>query len=250
MQTRTGKALGVVAATAAIALSLPVAVSAHADDPTPTPTPTTTPTTTPSTPVAPIPNPEGQGCDAYKQAVATGPGSFTSMATGSLSSAVANNPQLTTLSAALSGRLNPQVNLVNTLDAGQYILFAPVDDAFAKLPPEQLNALKTDPVALTSLLDYHAVLGLLGPGDVHGKLTTLQGKQVTVKGSGGDITVDDAKVVCGGIHTSGSIIYMIDTVLDPASAQSTTATTSTSTATSTSTTETTAAPSTTPTPAR
>lgn len=241
MQTRTAKALGAGAAIAAIALSLPVAVSAHADDPTPTPTPTTT------TPVAPIPNPEGQACDAYKQQVPTGPGSFTSVATDSLSSAVANNPQLTTLSAALSGRLNPQVNLLNTLDAGQYILFAPVDDAFAKLPPEQLNALKTDPVALTSLLDYHVVLGLLGPGDVHGKLTTLQGKQVTVKGSGGDITVDDAKVTCGGIHTSSSIIYMIDTVLDPASAQQPT-TAATSLATST--TETTAAPSTTATPAR
>jgi uncharacterized surface protein with fasciclin (FAS1) repeats len=245
VKIRTVRAFGGVAAIAAIAVSLPLAVTAYADDPTPTPT----------TPVAPIPNPEGPGCDAYKQQLPTGPGSFTSMATESASAALANNPMLTTFSAAISGRLNPQVNLVSVLDNGPYIVFAPVDDAFAKLPPEQLDALKTNGAALTNLLFYHMALGILGPEDLHGKLTTQQGKQVTVTGKGGDIKVDDsAKVVCGGINASNARIYMIDTVLDPASAtqststETTTATSSTQTSTATSPTET-PAPSTPPKPA-
>lgn len=230
--------IGGVAAITAIALSLSLAVTANGD-PEPTPTPTET------TPVAPIPNPQGPGCDAYTQQVPTGAGSVTSMATEPLATALANNPMLTTFNAAISGQLNPQVNLVNMLNNGPYVVFAPVNDAFAKLPAEQLDALKTNATALTNLLYYHLVLSLLGPDDVHGVWTTQGGKQVTVNGKGGDITVEDAKVVCGGIHASNAVIYMIDTVLDPGSATPSTSTAPTSatppTATST---DTTAAPST------
>jgi uncharacterized surface protein with fasciclin (FAS1) repeats len=222
VKTRTFKLFGGVAATAAIAVSLPLAVTAYADDPTPTPTSTTAP-------AAPIADPQGPGCDAYKQRVPSGTGSLTSMATESNSAALANNPMLTTFSAALSGKLNPAVNLVSVLDNGPYVVFAPVDDAFAKLPPEQLEALKTNAPALTSLLFYHMALGILGPDDVHGKLTSQQGKQLTVTGKGGDIKVDDsAKVVCGGITAGNARIYMIDTVLDPAAALPANATTTTS----------------------
>ena len=222
-----------------------VTVTAHGD-PAPSPTPTTTTTTTTPTPTLQPPDPQGPGCDAYKKQVPTGNGSFAGMATESLTAAVASNPMLTTLNAAISGQLNPAVNLVGTLNAGTYILFAPVDDAFAQLPPGQLDALKADPTALSNLLSYHVVLGQLYPEDVHGKLTTLQGKQVTVTGKGGDVKVDDtAKVVCGGITTANGVIYMIDTVLDPAASveSSTTSTTTTATATTTTTTitETTAA---------
>ena len=48
--------------------------------------------------------------------------------------AASNNPLLTTLTAAVSGKLNPNVNLVDTLNGGQFTLFAPVDDAFAQAP--------------------------------------------------------------------------------------------------------------------
>jgi uncharacterized surface protein with fasciclin (FAS1) repeats len=239
VKTRTGtKWIGGVTAITAIALSLPLAVTAYGD-------PEPTPTTTATTPVAPIPNPEGPGCGAYTQQVPTGAGSVTSMATEPVATALANNPMLTTFNAAISGQFNPRVNLVNMLNNGPYIVFAPVNDAFAKLPPEQLDALKTDGTALTNLLFYHMVLGLLGPEDVHGELTTQQGKRVTVKGKGGDITINDAKVVCGGIHASNAVIYMIDTVLDPASA---TQSTSTQTTSATPTAETTAAPSSTKAP--
>ncbi len=234
MKTRAGRIVGLTAAATAIALSMGVTVTAHGD-PEPSPTPTTTTTTT----LQP-PDPQGPGCDAYKKQVPTGNGSFAGMATESLTAAVASNPMLTTLNAAISGQLNPAVNLVGTLNAGTYILFAPVDDAFAQLPPGQLDALKADPTALSNLLSYHVVLGQLYPEDVHGKLTTLQGNQVTVSGKGGDIKVDDtAKVVCGGITTANGVIYMIDTVLNPAnSIASTTTSTTTSPTSSTTTTST------------
>jgi uncharacterized surface protein with fasciclin (FAS1) repeats len=239
MKTRAGTIAGLTAAATAITFSMFVTVTAHSDPP-PEPAPPSTTQTAP-----PPPNPEGSGCDAYKQANPTGKGSFTGMANAPMADALASDPMLTTFNAAISGQFNPAVNLVSTLNTGDHIVFAPVDDAFAQLPPEKLNALKSDPTALANLLNYHVVLGLLYPGDVHGKLTTLQGSQVTVKGSGGDIKLDDvAKVVCGGIRTKNGVIYMIDTVLDPAtspaaSPTSTTPTTPTSTPSSTSPTSTT-----------
>lgn len=240
MKTRVGKMTGLSAAAAAIALSMGVTVTAHGD-----PEPSPTPTTATSTPVLQPPDPQGPGCDAYKKQVPSGNGSFAGMATESLPDAVANNPMLTTLNSAITGQLNPAVNLVGTLNSGTYILFAPVNDAFAELPPEKLEALKADPAALSNLLSYHVVLGQLYPEDVHGKLTTLQGSQVTVTGKGGDIKVDDvAKVVCGGITAANGVIYMIDTVLDPAGALPASATTTTSSS-ATSTTETTSPTSTT-----
>ncbi len=236
MKTRTGSMLGLVAAGTAIALSMGVTVTAHGD-----PVPSPTPRTTTATSTVEVPDPEGAGCDTYKHQVPTGNGSFKSMATELTTDAVANNPMLTTLNEAISGQLNPAVNLTGTLNSGEYILFAPTDDAFAKLPPGQLDALKADPTALSNLLHYHVVLGVLYPEDVHGKLTTLQGNQVTVTGKGGDIKVDDvAKVVCGGITAHNGVIYMIDSVLNPAEsiASSTTATTSTTPTTPTTTAET------------
>jgi uncharacterized surface protein with fasciclin (FAS1) repeats len=234
------KTLGVAAAITAIAFSIPTAVTASADDPTPTPT------TTVSTPVAPIPDPQGPGCDAYKAGLPAG--GAAAVAKMSVTQAIANNPDLKTFNAAISGQLNPAVNVVSVLDNGPYIVFAPTDEAFAQMDPATLDALKADPAALTSMIYYHMVLGLLGADEVHGKFPTQQGKQITVTGKGGDIKVDDvAKVVCGDIEPANARIYMIDTVLDPANAISGTATTTTSPTTTTSTTSAEApAPATTP----
>jgi uncharacterized surface protein with fasciclin (FAS1) repeats len=226
---------------AAIAFSIPTAVTAYADDPTPTPSTTaSTPSTTVSTPVAPIPDPQGPSCDAYKKTLPAG--GAAAVADEPVTTAIANNPDLSTFNSAISGGLNPEVNITSVLDNGPYIVFAPTNDAFAKLDPAQLAALQADPAALTSVVYYHSVLGLLGADDVHGKLTTQQGSQITVTGKGGDIKVDDvAKVVCGDISAANARIYMIDTVLDPANAlgPNETVTTSPTTTTTTSTTETT-----------
>lgn len=71
--------------------------------------------------------------------------------------AASNNPELTTLTAALSGQLNPQVNLVDTLNSGQYTVFAPTNAAFSKLPASTIDELKTNSSLLTSILTYHVV---------------------------------------------------------------------------------------------
>ena len=244
------KTAGAAAAFAAIALSIPTAVSAYADEPTPAPaTPTTTvstpapatPTTTVSTPVARIPDPQGPGCDAYNTALTARGGTPASVILEKASTAIAANPDLSDFNAAISGQWNPAVNLVSVLDNGPYNVFAPTNEAFAKLDPAELEALKANPAELTSVLYYHMALGLLGPDDSHGKLTTQQGKQITITGKGGDLKFDDtAKVVCGGISAQNAKLYMIDTVLNPNNALAADATTTTSptTTTETSTTET------------
>src|SRR5579859_5595153 len=76
----------------------------------------------------------GPGCAGYAKQVPTGPGSVAGMAQDPVAVAASNNPMLTTLTAAVSGKLNPQVNLVDTLDGAQFTVFAPTDAAFAKLP--------------------------------------------------------------------------------------------------------------------
>src|ERR1700740_243800 len=80
----------------------------------------------------------------YAAQVPTGPGSVTGMAQDPVAVAASNNPLLKTLTAAVSGQLNPNVNLVDTLDGGQFTVFAPVDAAFAKIPPPTIDSLKTD----------------------------------------------------------------------------------------------------------
>nr|WP_221218744.1 MULTISPECIES: fasciclin domain-containing protein [unclassified Mycolicibacterium] len=248
--------MGVAAALAAIAVAIPTAVQAYAD-PTPTPTTPAAPTTTtsafPAVGPTQLPDPQGSGCDAYKNRIPTGAGSFASMGTQRATAAIAANPDLSTFSAAISGGLDPAVNIVSVIDGGPYVVFAPTNDAFAKLDESTLAQLKSDPALLTSTLFYHLVLGYLGPDDLHGKMPTQQGSVVNVTGKGGDIKInDDVKVVCS-YTASGAYIYMIDTVLSPGdapepnTATTTTSTSATETPTSTSAETSSSAPSTTPT---
>ena len=173
---------------------------------------TSTATATPS-----ASNLVGSGCAAYARQVPSGAGSIVGMSQSPVAVAASNNPQLTTLVKALTGKLNPSVNLVQKLDSGQYTVFAPVNSAFAKLPEATLNnlALAANAKQLTSLLDYHVVKGELLPADVDGTLPTLEGDMLTVTGSGDGITVNGANVICGGIQTANATVYLIDTVLTP-----------------------------------
>src|SRR6476469_3251544 len=101
----------------------------------------------------------GPGCSGYAAQVPTGPGSVTGMAQDPVAVAASNNPLLTTLTAAVSGQLNPDVNLVDTLNGGQFTVFAPTDSAFAKIDPATIEKLKTDAPLLTKILTYHVVPG-------------------------------------------------------------------------------------------
>lgn len=218
MKTRTSKAIGVAVSAAAIALSVPLSITANAE---------------PSTPVAEIPDPQGPDCGAFKEALPNWKG----LADLPVSTALASIAEISTFSSAISGQLNPAVNITSVLDNGPYVVFAPTNEAFAELPPEQLEVLRTDPAALTSLVYYHAFLGLLGPDDVKGQRPTQEGTEIEVTGSGGDIQVNETtEVVCGGIQAQNARIYIVDKVLNPAEAPAPitpTATSTTETATTT-----------------
>ncbi|KQQ05348.1 MULTISPECIES: fasciclin domain-containing protein [unclassified Rathayibacter] len=165
----------------------------------------------------PAANLVGSGCAAYAEQVPDGSGSVAGMALDPVATAASNNPLLTTLTAAVSGALNPDVNLVDTLNGSEFTVFAPVDDAFAKLDAATLETLKTPEGAatLSSILTYHVVPGQIAPDDIDGTHTTVQGGDVTVTGSGDDIKVNDASVICGGVQTANATVYLIDTVLTP-----------------------------------
>ncbi|WP_421742805.1 fasciclin domain-containing protein [Cellulomonas sp.] len=157
----------------------------------------------------------GPGCADYAAAVPDGAGSVTGMSTDPVAVAASNNPLLTTLTAAVSGGLNPDVNLVDTLNGDEFTVFAPVDDAFAKIDAATIESLKTDSATLSSILTYHVVPGQLSPDMVTGTQTTVQGGTVEVTGSGDSLMVNGATVICGGVHTANATVYLIDSVLMP-----------------------------------
>ena len=227
--------LGVAAAIAAIAVAIPTAVQAYAD-PTPTPVEPAAPTATAAATPTKVPDPQGPGCDAYRKAVPTGAGSIPAMAGQTASQAIANNPDLSTFSAAISGTLNPEINIISVLDGGPYIVFAPTDAAFAALDPATVETLKSDPRVLLPVLFYHMVLGNVGPANVAGTMPTQDGRPVVVTGKDGDIKVNGNRVSCA-YAANGASIYMIDGVLEPpvpaaeADASSTEATTTPATTT-------------------
>jgi len=165
----------------------------------------------------PAANLVGPGCADYAEAVPDGAGSVEGMAQDPVAVAASNNPLLTTLVSAVSGELNPKVNLVDTLNGDEFTVFAPVDDAFAKLPEETVASLAKPRNAdtLSSVLTYHVVPGQIAPSDIAGEQTTVQGGTVEVSGSGDNLMVNDATVICGGVQTANATVYLVDSVLMP-----------------------------------
>jgi uncharacterized surface protein with fasciclin (FAS1) repeats len=107
--------------------------------------------------------------------------------------------------------------LVDVLSGeGPFTVFAPTDEAFAKLPEGTIEALLADKEKLTAVLTYHVVPGKVKAKDVM-KLTsakTVQGKELTIDTSDG-VKVDNATVVKADIEASNGVIHVIDTVLIP-----------------------------------
>lgn len=167
-------------------------------------------------------DPVGAGCAAYAAANPSGPGSVAGLAMDPVATAAGNSPVLTTLTSALSGKLNPDVNLVETLNNGEFTVFAPTDDAFGKLDAATIESLKTDSDLLSGILTYHVVSGQADPSKVVGEHTTLQGDTLEVTGTGDALMVNGASVVCGGIKTANATLYLIDTVLTPPATPATT----------------------------
>jgi len=158
-----------------------------------------------------VAGPFGPACAAVP---AEGSGSFDGMAQDPVATAASNNPELETLVAAVEA-----ADLGDTLNSADGItVFAPVNDAFAAIPEEDLNAVLADKDLLTTILTYHVVGQTIAPEalGVEGPFTTLQGESIEVTGSGEDFTVNgEATVVCGNVQTANATVYLIDTVLMP-----------------------------------
>ena len=108
--------------------------------------------------------------------------------------------------------------LVETLKgAGPFTVFAPTDDAFAKLPAGALDALLKDKAKLTAVLTYHVVPGKVMAADVVQlkSAKTVNGKSVKIQVAGGEVSVDGAKVVKTDIQCSNGVIHVIDSVILP-----------------------------------
>jgi uncharacterized surface protein with fasciclin (FAS1) repeats len=153
--------------------------------------------------------PFGSACSAVP---ASGSGSFDGMAQDPVATAASHNPVLSTLVTAVT-----KAGLVDTLNSAQGItVFAPTNDAFAKIPKATLAKVLADKKQLTSILTYHVVPGKHAPADLmSGNFKTLQGDMVTTMGSGESYKVNDANVVCGNVQTANATVYLVDSVLMP-----------------------------------
>jgi uncharacterized surface protein with fasciclin (FAS1) repeats len=119
--------------------------------------------------------------------------------------------QFKTLATALQA-----AGLIETLKGkGPFTVFAPTDEAFAKIPKADLDALLKDKAKLTAVLTYHVVPGKVMAKDVKaGKVKTVQGSELTI-GTTGGVTVDNAKVIKTDIAASNGVIHVIDSVVLP-----------------------------------
>jgi uncharacterized surface protein with fasciclin (FAS1) repeats len=116
-----------------------------------------------------------------------------------------------TLATALTA-----AGLVDTLKGkGPFTVFAPTDEAFAKVPKADLDALLKDKAKLTAVLTYHVVAGKVMAADVKaGKVKTVQGSELTVTTMGG-VKVDNANVIKTDIVADNGVIHVIDSVVMP-----------------------------------
>jgi len=107
-------------------------------------------------------------------------------------------------------------DLVPTLKGkGPFTVFAPTDEAFAKIPKADLDALLKDKKKLAAVLTYHVVPGKVMAANVKaGKVKTLQGSEITITTTGG-VMVNNAKVIKTDIVADNGVIHVIDTVIMP-----------------------------------
>jgi uncharacterized surface protein with fasciclin (FAS1) repeats len=108
--------------------------------------------------------------------------------------------------------------LVDTLKGeGPFTVFAPTDEAFAKIPKDKLEALLKDKKALTAVLTYHVVSGKVMSADVVklDSAKTVQGKSITIVTNDGKVTINGANVLKTDIVCRNGLIHVIDAVILP-----------------------------------
>jgi uncharacterized surface protein with fasciclin (FAS1) repeats len=140
--------------------------------------------------------------------------SLAAIADDPVATAASQAPALSTLVTAVT-----KAGLVETLNGAQDItLFAPTNEAFAKIPKATLDQVLADKQALTNILTYHVVEERRSPDELEtATLPTLQGGTISTAKSGETYTANDASVVCGNVQTGNATVYLIDTVLMPKS---------------------------------
>ncbi|PKW14599.1 fasciclin domain-containing protein [Saccharopolyspora spinosa] len=158
----------------------------------------------------------GPGC-AQVPTDPSNQGSVQGMIDDPVGTAASNNPLLTKLTAAVKA-----AGLVDTLNDPntQYTVFAPADPAFDAIPPDQLNAMLSDPAQkekLSSVLTYHVVPKRMDAQSLSQAKTvdTVQGGKVTIEGSGQQLKVNGANVLCGNVPTANATVFVVDQVLMP-----------------------------------
>ncbi|MEU6079200.1 fasciclin domain-containing protein [Streptomyces sp. NPDC047108] len=154
--------------------------------------------------------PFGPACSTVPE---SGAGSFQGMAQDPVATAASNNPALSTLVGAVK-----KAGLVDTLNSAKNItVFAPTNDAFAKIPKADLNKVLNDKAMLTKVLTNHVVGEKVTPKKMeNASYETLAKTKLTTAGSGTSYKVNDtANVVCGNVRTSNATVHIVDTVLMP-----------------------------------
>lgn len=132
-----------------------------------------------------------------------------------------NNIVETAVSAGSFNTLVAAVQAADLADTlageGPYTVFAPTDEAFAKLPEGTVEELLANPDQLREILLYHVVLGKVTASQVVNlsSATTAQGSDVNIKIAGGSVMVNNATVTATDIETSNGVIHVIDTVILP-----------------------------------
>jgi uncharacterized surface protein with fasciclin (FAS1) repeats len=175
-----------------------------------------------STTAQPTPGPSESGAAGEEFGAAcaaiptdpSNPGSFEAMATEPVITAAAANPDFFSIfvgaveKAGLTDSLNDSENIT---------VFVPTNDAFAKVPAEDLNTILASQEMLVAILEYHVVPQTLTPENLVGTHLTQAGDSVEVTGSGTDFIVNNtASIVCGNVKTANATVYAVDSVLLPA----------------------------------
>ena len=115
-------------------------------------------------------------------------------------------------------KLLTEANLIGVMKSpGPFTVFAPTDEAFAKVPKETLDALAKDKAKLAKVLQYHVLTSRWTTDDLKlvKKAGTAEGQSVTIAVSGNTITINDAKIIQPNVGASNGVIHVIDAVLMP-----------------------------------
>ena len=139
-------------------------------------------------------------------------GCATTATPASVADTIATDPKLSTLNALVT-----KAGLTETLKgAGPFTVFAPSNDAFAKVPAKTMEDLGKDPAKLKAVLTYHVVAGKVMAADVkNGNSKTVNGANIALSKAGDFVTVEDAMVQTADIAATNGVVHVVDSVLIP-----------------------------------